>query len=319
MVNKGMIQSVTGIVEKSKLGYCQCHEHLFISKGESFRLNPALWMDDSEKTVEELKSYRMAGGRSLVDAQPAGCGRMADRLKKASEKSGVKIIASTGFHKLCFYPEKHHIRHSGSNALADMFISEIMEGMFISDSGKEASRMESKAGIIKAALDTEGWDGCYGNLFEAVFRASRETGASIMCHVEKGADFPGAVNFFMKNAASPASVIFCHLDRATYDIGLHKEAVKEGFYLEYDTIARPKYHSDEKEIKLISEMAAAGFEKSILLGLDTNRDRLKSYGGKTGLDYIITEFIPGMKSAGIPLKTIENFTVNNPADALSFK
>ena len=52
-----------------------------------------------------------------------------------------------------------------------------------------------------------------------------------------------------------------------------------GVYIEMDTIGRYKYHSDEEEVRLIRMLLDHGHEDRILLGLDTTRKRMKSYGG----------------------------------------
>jgi phosphotriesterase-related protein len=313
---KGMIQLVTGLIENTRLGYCQCHEHLFISSRESFKLIPSLRMENLSSTVKELERYAAAGGRSVVDAQPGGCGRMADKLLEASVKSGVQVVASTGFHKLCYYPANHFIHTADPSRLAEFFAGEISEGMDLEETGGPGNRQAVKAGVIKTALDKEGVSGRYEILFEAALEASAKTGTPIMCHVEKGIDFSSVPGYFARRT-DPGKMIFCHLDKAVQDMKLHIKAAEMGFYIEYDTIARPRYHSDEREAEIISEMSEAGFADRILLGLDTNRERLKSYGGKTGLDYILKYFTGKMESAGITRGTIRKFTVDNPAKALS--
>lgn len=70
------IMCVTGPIDFNELGYCQCHEHIMLREGVSCQLNPALCMDDINKSINEVIRYRSAGGHSLVDAQPGGCGRM---------------------------------------------------------------------------------------------------------------------------------------------------------------------------------------------------------------------------------------------------
>lgn len=96
--------------------------------------------------------------------------------------------------------------------------------------------------------------------------------------------------------------------------------LRHGVYLEFDTVARPKYHSDGYEIKLIQTVCDAGFSDRLLLGLDTTRQRLRSYGDPSapGLDYIITRFIPQLIGSGIPAGTVDMFMKHNPAGALSF-
>lgn len=60
------IRTVTGDFPTETLGHCQCHEHLFIAKGKSYEVNPALWMDDKDASLNELNIYKGAGGSSLA-------------------------------------------------------------------------------------------------------------------------------------------------------------------------------------------------------------------------------------------------------------
>ena len=91
------IVTVTGPIAPEELGFCQCHEHIAMSKGKSWYLNPALRIDDMAKSLEEVRRYKSCGGDSFIDAQPCGCNRMAEELRKLSVKSGVHIIASPDF------------------------------------------------------------------------------------------------------------------------------------------------------------------------------------------------------------------------------
>jgi phosphotriesterase-related protein len=108
-------------------------------------------------------------------------------------------------------------------------------------------------------------------------------------------------------------MIFCHLDRSASDIGVHKELCSRGIYLEYDTIDRPKYHDNNKEMEIILGLLEAGYGERLLLGLDTTRPRLRSYGGSPGLCYMIEDFIPFMLKNGIGQTDTVNFFVKNPA------
>ncbi len=312
-----MIQTVLGPVESQELGHCQCHEHLFIRKGRSFELNPALCMEDINKSTDELILYKNSLGKSLVDAQPVGCGRMADYLAGASQDSGVNIIASTGFHKLIFYREGHWIHSIGRNELAGLFVEELRNGMYTDgDSRFPSSGISSRAGIIKTAAAGEGVAGEYKKLFFAAASASLQTGAPIMCHLENRKDALSIVEFFTGFGVPPSKIILCHLDRAFYDAGFHIEMAEKGVYLEYDTVGRFKYHSDETEIELIKQLVSSGHTERILLGLDTTNLRLKSYGGEIGLDYILKTFMGKMLKAGISEEAVRKFTVKNPAKAL---
>jgi predicted metal-dependent phosphotriesterase family hydrolase len=315
-----MIQTVKGLIPASELGYCQSHEHLFIAGGRSAELVPSLRLDDPEKTSQELASYRRLGGMSIVDAQPVGCGRMAGQLYDASIRTGVNIISSTGFHKLVFYPEDHWIRTMDETALLELFTGEMESGMFIGcDASLPSRRIPSKAGLIKTASDTWGPSGEYTRYFEAAAEASRLTGRPIMSHTEMGKGALEQIDLFTGRGVPVDSIIICHLDRVLTDMDYLLSVARTGVYMEFDTIGRFKYHSDEDEARFILKLIEEGCEDRILIGLDTTRERMKSYGGSLGLDYILTSFIPLLKSFGIADSIIDKFTTGNPAKAFSIK
>lgn len=314
------IQSVLGKIDEDHLGYCQCHEHIFLRKGFSSLLDHNLWIDDLEKSTEELVLYKKAGGDSLVDAQPIGCGRMVENLAIASQKSGIHIIASTGFHKLIFYPKNHWIHNISTEAFSEIMIDEIKKGMYLEcDLDYPKIQSNYRAGMIKVAIEKSGIAGRYEALFEAAADCAKKTGAAVQCHTEKGAYGEEVVKFFINKGVDPTKVIIAHADRRIDNINMHKQICELGAFLEYDTIGRCKYHSDKDEVRIIKEMIHAGFSKHILMGLDTTRARLKSYGARIGLDYILEEFIPLLQNNEVREKVINEITINNPKSVLSIE
>ena len=311
------IRTVLGDINPEALGFTHCHEHIFIEKSKSAEINPALLLDDYEKSLQELKLFREAGGNALVDAQPVMAGRMAECLVKASQDSGIHIIASTGFHKTCFYYEDSYIFHDTEQEIAELYISEIMHGMLTSkQTGYQ--RTDARAGIIKVAVDSGGIfaDKIYEKLHLAAAAAQLEAGVPVMCHIEAGADAEELIRFYT-DAGVPAQCLWlAHLDRADDDIGHHQAAASYGIYLEYDTIARPKYHSNAHECKLIMDMITAGYGNKLLLGLDSTRERLVSYGGNLGLSYLHDVFIPYLKSNGVTEDEVLGLMYDNPREAL---
>ncbi|MHB8064719.1 MAG: phosphotriesterase family protein [Ruminiclostridium sp.] len=317
-IKENCITTVQGIIQSSSLGFCHSHEHLFLSDGQSAKVHPALRLDDFDKTVEELNLYKEIGGISVVDAQPVGCGRIAKYQLEASNKTGINIIASTGFHKLIFYPEGHWIHSINEDALADIFINELSSGMYTNaDYELPSQRISALPGVIKTASDINGVDSHYKRLFSATAEASTHTGTPIMSHTEMGKGALEQIKLFDDYAVPIDSIIICHLDRTVKDISYHLEVAQTGVYMEFDTIGRFKYHSDEDEAEFISKMVDRGYEDKILIGLDTTRERMKSYGGDLGLDYIKTTFIPLLKSYGLTDEIIKKFVINNPAKAFS--
>lgn len=301
------------------LGFCHCHEHLMLRKGRSYELNPALCIDDLNKTIDEVSRYKRAGGNTIIEAQPCGCGRMPLELIEIARQTHINLIASTGFHKLCFYPENHWIRCSTEEQLYRLFKDELTFGMYTDgDIDFPSSMCSAKAGIIKTAYDKEELSPRYRLLFTAAIRAALDTDRRIMVHIEQGTN-PLHLLEFMSHKGMPLNhLIFCHMDRACEDLDMHQKVASKGVYLEYDTIGRFKYHSDEHEINLIKKMIQSGHAKKLLFSLDTTRERLKSYNpAGIGLDYILTTFIPMLKKAGITAEQLKWLSHDNCCHLLS--
>ena len=98
-----------------------------------------------------------------------------------------------------------------------------------------------------------------------------------------------------------------------------KTLCAEGAYLEYDTIGRFKYHSDEEEIRRIEEILDAGWVKRLLLSLDTTNRRMLSYGGDIGLNYLLQTFLPAMHRSGISEAVLERIMCKNPKEVFEIK
>lgn len=312
------IQTVTGAIAPEDLGFCQSHEHLCLLDGQSARCNPALRIDDLEASALELEDYFQAGGRAVVDAQPVGCGRDAEFLKKVSARSGVNIIASTGFHKLIFYPENHWIFSWTEERLAQFYIQELTKGMFMPcDSEEPYGQTDILAGQIKTALDREGLTPRYKTLFAAAVQAQKATGAALMVHTEAGVDARDLADYLEALGADLSHVIFCHMDRTEVDLSVHAELCRRGIAMEYDTIAREKYHDNCREIEIVRALLDSGFQSQLLMSLDVTRARLIRYGGQVGLGYILNVFLDYCKDRGISGGVLRDAFYNNPSKYFS--
>jgi phosphotriesterase-related protein len=349
-----VIRTVRGDIAPADLGFCQPHEHLFIAEGPVADALPALVIDDIEKTLVDVRAFCIAGGRALVDAQPVFAGRDAAALVRISKSADVHVIASTGFHKLMYYgvgpsrgmdsPIKSANDDWGrggsaflllsEDELAGIFVSEIEDGMyaapFMAGAGPSSgddnggslyaapadARAAARAGQIKTALEPE-FTETHRRLFGAAARASLRTGAPFMIHVDPGAAPIGLFRLLTDLGVRPERQIYCHLDRAAPDIAVHRELAAAGAYIEYDTIARPKYHTDADEARLVLGMIEAGYAGRLLMSLDVTRERLAGYGGTPGLDRLLKEFIPLLGTYGVTEEILNIIFIKNPADVYS--
>lgn len=313
------IRTVRGDIASRDVGFTHCHEHTFILPGQSCQVRADLLLDDLEKTTAELQEFRASEGCTVVDAQPIGPERSPTLQRMASERSGVNIVATTGFHRAVYYAPDHFRFTEPANALADRMIREIQVGMVEYDGQKTAKTTDIRAGLIKFASDYHLIDDQARKVAEAAAAAHRATGAPILTHTEHGTCATEQVELFEKLGVPAAALLICHLDRNP-DPFLHEEIAQSGAYLVYDGISRVRRAPDSIVVGLICRMAEAGHTSRILLGMDmASRTMWRSYGGGPGMTYLGNTFLRRLRQAGMGVQQIKMFTEYNPSTALAFR
>jgi len=316
---QSFVRTVRGDIAPSDVGLTHCHEHTFILPGPSCQVDGDLLLDDLEKTTAELADFRAADGRTVVDAQPIGQERAPRWQREASERSGVNIVAATGFHRSLYYPPDHFRFTESAGVLAERMIHEITVGMAEYDGSQVARSTEIRAGLIKFASDYHVIDAQAHKVAEAAAAAHRATGAPILTHTEYGTCALEQIALFEKLGVGASALLISHLDRNP-DLFLHEEVAQSGAYLVYDAISRSKLLPDSTIVGLICRMAEAGCASRILLGMDmAPRSMWRSYGGGPGMTYLGNVFLRRLRQAGMGVEQIRMFTEYNPAAALAFR
>ena len=314
-----MIRTVLGDIAPSALGFCHAHEHVLIRASIGTRDNPDLLIDDVEAATEEVRLFRSAGGAALVDTMPLDCGRDPVGLVEVSRRTGVHIVATTGFHTRRYYEPGHWSEDLPVDEIAEVMVGEILVGMDRrSHGGPYPERMSACAGVLKIGTDETGVDARARRLMEAAAEAHRRTGAPILTHTERGRHGLSQLQYFASLGIDPSVVLVSHVDR-NLDKGEHRDLAGSGAYLVYDGLSRTKYHSVPEVIELIEHVASHGAEDRVLLGMDL---ALRSYrvstGGKPGLAFVLERFLPELRAAGFSDEHVRKFGWDNPAKALDF-
>ena len=317
----GTITTVLGDIDARELGHCQPHEHIYILEIPAVFHDTDTWLNNLPKTVEELKTYRAAGGRSIMDPQPIGTGRDAQALRTISILSGVNIIGCTGYHIPSLYTEDHWIFSLSEEKLTGLFVDEIENGMYISGC-YEYPRYQTdiRAGGIKAMLLAEGirsMGGKVERLLRAAGKAAVQSGTPLMIHTEYGQGVLEALDLLESVGLSLEHVIVCHADRRENDLSVFESILERGAYMEFDSIDLFAEENLEYELSLFQNVIRLGYEDRILSATDSMASRMKAYGGRYGIDYLITEFMPKLASCGVPRETLDKIVTDNPARALS--
>jgi len=163
------INTVLGPLDTGKLGFTLMHEHV-VSQGPVARNFPELFGPRFlERIVEGISAAREGGVNTIVDATTYDLGRDVLLLAEISRRTGVNIIATSGW----WMNTPQYLRGHSPDLFADLFVREIEVGIAGTD---------IKAGILKSAADFGGITADGEIMLRAVARAQRRTGVPVMLH-----------------------------------------------------------------------------------------------------------------------------------------
>jgi len=294
------VRTVLGDITSDELGFTYSHEHLFAVPPSSQK-DRDLELSDYDKSLEELVSFKSAGGQTLVEASTIDYGRNASAYKKMALASGVNVVCTTGFNKQIYYPL--WVSEKSIEEIADLMIRDIEVGI---------DGTEVKAGFLKT--------GSYYNLIHpleekvthAVALAYKKTGAPIWVHTEVGTMGLEMVELLEKDGVPLQDVAIGHLDRNCDPFYLLSIA-KKGVYVQFDGPGKVKYYPDSTRIEMLKILRDAGYLNQILISGDMGRaSYLKAYGGGPGFEFIIKKFIPRMLAEGFTENEIKTIFYDNP-------
>ena len=299
--------TVKGPLPVEKLGACYPHEHL-LGSPTTPDPDPDLVLDNLAAAIREMKWFRQAGGRALVEMSTPDYNRDPAGMLRISQNTGVHIIAATGFNKETF--SAPFSTGKSINELADHFVKEVMEGM--DDTAIRAGVIKAGSMLNHISTETE-------KVFRAAARAHLATGAPISTHTEAGTMALEQIALLRSEGVSPSRVIIGHLDRRL-EWDYLVAVARTGAYLGFDQISKEKYYPDSLRISVIQGLIKEGYGKQILLSGDLAR---RSYwpayqrGGGPGFTYILWRFVPWLLQEGVTVEDITNLLVHNPGRILA--
>lgn len=311
------VRTVLGDITPAEMGLTYSHEHIIIEEGFVTMGNKDFILNDVEKVSEELKSFRAAGGQTVVDTMPAACGRNVLKLAAVSKNTGVNIIVPTGIHLEKYYRPNHWRYFVTEEELTGLFVKDIEEGIDEYDySCPIVKRTVHKAGLIKLATGKEKFTAHQQKIFHAVVNTHKQTGVPILTHTTEGEQAIEQAELFLKLGADIKHIVLSHVDR-NKDLGYHKALMQTGVYVEYDSHFRWKNEDDNWTYTLLEKLLP-DYSGQITVGMDMARNTYwKSYGGSPGLNYLLTDFKEQMNKRGLSVY-LEKIFFTNPQKLFCF-
>jgi phosphotriesterase-related protein len=304
------INSVLGPIDSADLGYTLMHEHIMVSPAGVYRDYPELLGPDAmERVLARLTAAREEGIETIVDATTLDLGREVELLAEAARRSGVNIIACTGW----WLDVPRFFAGVSPDQLARVFVREIEQGIAGTD---------IKAGILKSASDVAGVTPEEEVVLRAVARAHLETGVPIMLHSYS----PGQVGrqqlaIMEKEGVDLGRIKMDHSNDTT-DVEYLSWLIEQGCYLGLDRYPG-RNTSSAARTQTLKALIDAGFAErlcpshdGIVLGVvsgdfeHAESERLEY--NPHGYLYIKKVVLPQLLEMGVPEATLHSLFVDNP-------
>jgi phosphotriesterase-related protein len=292
----GVVQTVLGPLDASKLGFTLTHEHICRC--------PLKVFGDRANAVDKLKEARDAGVDTVVDVTTFDGERDIRFGEEVSRKSGMQIVACTGQH--FFAPESFNSRTV--EEIAETFIREIERGIEGTD---------IKAGVIKVAARSGAMTPAEEKVFKAAARASKATGIPVQTHTnspQRGGETQADI--FEAEGLSPTRVSLGHsndTDDMDYLAGLAKRGYTLGMDHAFWGLAAGATLPSQRRVECIKQLVDAGFVDRMFLSNDwvfgdVQREKINP----DGLLYTTRRTIPFLRQIGVTERDIRVITVGNP-------
>ncbi|MCX7705106.1 MAG: TatD family hydrolase [bacterium] len=306
------IQTVRGPIRPSEVKKVLVHEHTLVHYQKKSAINPVYFSLIRKKVPDifmELKKY----GCNLVVDQTIGYSRYPYLYKEFSEKTGIHIVAATGFYTDKYLP--HFVRKMEECEIEEYLQQEIEKGM---------DGTEIKPGVIKIASGSMTLTRDEKKIFHAATKVCKKTDVPVQVH-----SYPGLktiTDFFLKQKIPREKVALAHVEACSWlDI---KHAAEKGFYLVFTNFGREMKESKGREdivpedviIAQIVYLVRKGYLRQIMISQDfaffAMDKKLVPYFHQP-YTYIFETVVVKLLERGLKIHEIEKIFTENPIRYLS--
>lgn len=315
----GKVNTVLGTIATEELGITAMHEHIGFGL-PGCDLDTQWWKKPEEMfevTIQKLRRFREHGGKTFVDCTGIGNGRDVEYFQVLSRRTGVNIVAVTGFvagdSALPFFREK------SVEYLTDLFIHEITVGI---------DGTAAKAGAVKVGVSRgDKLSDLDKKIYRAAARAAVQTGVPIITHLST--DAQGAIDIFDEEGLPLERVLMGHADVGQdADEERDSKIANLGGYVGFDTIGydtemedAPYWSRPRKDrVDHFLSFIANGHLDRAVISADANCCALGWPGLKGhSVNYLFEEFLPDLRAAGVGEDVFEQLLVKTPAKILTMQ
>lgn len=258
------------------------------------------FMEDLDLMTSEMIAARQDGVACIVDAGHADMGRSLTFLQQLSERSGMPIVASTGYYGQPFYTPE----------LIAMSEDQVTQELV------RQARTTPVGAFGEIGTWYEEMTPDEHKVFRAVGRAHKATNLPIFTHTAFGKGAMKQLDTLMSVGVKPQSIAIGHLGGLIDPkVEVQTEICKRGAFVGFD---RQGGGGDAAQIPMVMALVEAGYTNNLLFASDFSiAARLKHNGGP-GYAQVVTVFAPLLRKAGMKEETLHQILVDNPRRFLAF-
>ena len=304
--------TVLGPVPPDQLGVTLLHEHLifdlrFSDPDENRR------MVDPAVAVEDMRRLSAAGGRALVEQSCQGIGRNPYLLRQIAEQCHIHIIASTGFYRVGAHPA--YVSTESVQPLADRMIRDVKEGIDGTD---------VRAGLI-AEIATEGaapFTEVQLKVYRAAALAQRATGLSISAHCWCGGGALPLIELLAAAGVPAERILIHHVGANRTPLQTAIEILATGARIMVDCVGYTEADGfigwdDHDRADFVAALFQHNYGDQVTISKDLCRKSHFTRFGGHGHRYLLAEFVPMLRNAGLSDANLQQLLVETPRRILT--
>lgn len=333
------VQTVRGPVAVADLGITLTHEHLlndvssWWTRSTSAGLDPdefaaahvgehLLWelrqdpfgnrhnlaLDDVDVASEELARFAALGGGAVVETTGWGVGRDLAGLREISERTGVHVVAGTGFYLESSHPVD--VVALGADGVTERVLADLRDGEdgvrpgIIGEIGVGADFTLPEQVSLRGAL-----------------AAQAESGLPVQVHLPGWFRLGHAVlDLVVAVGADPGKVVLCHMGPSGEDLDYQRAVMDRGAWVQYDMLGMEVYYadqgvqcpSDDQNAAHLARLVDLGYGGRLLLSQDVFFKSLLRRHGGPGYAHLLQYFAPRLRRHGLAEAQVLSLLTDNP-------
>lgn len=322
-VKTNTVNTVLGPVQTEDLGVVSVHEALLsVVPGAEYAFDITIDRAEVFETLAaKLTDFRAHGGGTVVDSTGMFHGRDVRLYEALSRTTGVHIVASTGqgpeelLGGYFLTPQTNPPTPWPAEKFADLFAKEVTEGMVVPRVERRAA-----AGLVATVATREGMTATDESLLRGAARTALNTGVALS--VRYGSDAVHDLDVALDEKLPADRVVVAGLDRKdAVAAGAPLEVALRGAYVALDHVGveDEDHITDAERAALVADLVRAGHGDRVLLSSSATGAAKGHAGNNLPYSYILTTFVPLLKTQGLSDEDAQRILVDNPRDLLSVR